>query len=58
MTVEAIFAELHDWTTWPEPPERPRRPFSPAELRPAVLIPMPAESLRPWVPPAREDAED
>ena len=52
MSVEKIFSELHDWTTWPEPPARPLLPGDPSRLRPAEVIPVPPESLVPWVPPA------
>jgi hypothetical protein len=57
MSVEAIFAQLHDPATWPAPPERPLLPGDPSRLRPAVLIPMPTEALQPWVPPAGEAKE-
>ena len=46
MSVESIFKQLHDQTTWPAPPERPLQPYS-ADLRPS---PMPVETLRRWTP--------
>jgi hypothetical protein len=49
MSVESIFKQLHDQTTWPAPPERPLRPYS-ADLRPGVLVPMPVETVRRWTP--------
>ena len=49
MSVESIFQQLHDPTTWPAPPERPLRPYS-ADLRPGVLVAMPVETLRRWTP--------
>ena len=42
MSVESIFQQLHNPTTWPAPPERPLKPYS-ADLRPS---PMPVETLR------------
>ena len=46
MSVESIFQQLHNPTTWPAPPERPLQPYS-ADLRPS---PMPVETLRRWTP--------
>ena len=55
MSVETIFRQLHDPATWPEPPERPLLPASAADLRPAVVIPMPIEALKPWAPLPSKD---
>jgi hypothetical protein len=41
MSVESIFQQLHNPTTWPAPPERSLQPYS-ADLRPS---PMPVETL-------------
>ena len=49
MSVERIFQQLHDPTSWPAPPERPLRPYS-ADLRPGVLFAMPVETVRQWLP--------
>jgi hypothetical protein len=54
MSVERIFKQLHDPTSWPAPPERPLVPASAADLQPGVLIPMPIEALQRWTPPAVE----
>ena len=53
MTIERIFTELHDWTTWPAPPERAKVPYSAADMRPAEPIPLPPEVLEQWVREAR-----
>ena len=55
MSVETIFRRMHDPATWPEPPERPLLPASAADLRPAVVIPMPIEALKPWAPLPSKD---
>ena len=52
MSVESIFQQLHDPTTWPAPPERPLRPYS-ADFRPGVLASMPVETLRRWTAVAK-----
>jgi hypothetical protein len=57
VSVESIFEQIRDRTSWPEPPERPLVPGDPARLRPAVLIPMPIEALQAWLPAAPEVAE-
>ena len=49
MSIESIFQQLHDPTTWPAPPERPLRPYS-ADFRPGVLASMPVETVRRWTP--------
>jgi hypothetical protein len=54
MSVERIFRELADPSTWPEPPPRPVRPATAADLRPAVLIPVSPEQLERWAPTAHE----
>jgi hypothetical protein len=54
MSVEIIFQQLHDPTSWPPPPERPLRPASAADLRPAELVPLPPEALERWLLAARE----
>jgi hypothetical protein len=50
----AIFAQLHDPTSWPAPPPRPVRPATAEDLRPAELIPVSADQLQPWEPAAGE----
>jgi len=52
MSIESIFQQLHDPTTWPAPPERPLRPYS-ADFRPGVLVPMPVETVRRWTAVAK-----
>jgi hypothetical protein len=54
MSVETIFQQLRDRGSWPQPPERPLVPASAADLKPAELVPVPVEALRPWTPPAVE----
>ena len=44
MSIAAIFRQLHDPRTWPEPPERPLRPANVADLTPAEVVAMPIES--------------
>jgi hypothetical protein len=59
MSVDRIFAQLHDPATWPAPPERPLLPGDPARLRSVTLDELRAaaltEPLVPWVPLPRED---
>ena len=56
MSLDLIFGQLQDWTTWPAVPDRPLQPATPDDLRPAELIPVPIESLRPWEAAADGDS--
>ena len=62
MSLDRIFTELHDWTTWPEPPMRPLLPGDPSRLRSVTLDELQAavvtEPPQPWTPSPREDAAD
>ena len=55
MSVESIFAQLHDRDSWPAVPERPLVPADLTQLRPGAVTPVPIEALVPWIPAPRED---
>ncbi len=57
MSVETIFAQLHDPATWPAPPERPLRPATLADLRPAEVIPLSPAELERWALAARDSGD-